>query len=209
MSQVDLSRRERQALRQREDIMEAAVEVFSRKGFHDAGMAEIAQLASFGVGTIYRLFPGGKDHIYQELKRRVLDSFERNLPNRYWAEGDPLQELRLYIAASVRAYGDYPRETIMYLREAAGQGFDFEAGLPQDMRDRFRACTSLVRRALETGMAQGRFRPMDLDSALLFLRATINCFLMRWLNEPQTHGLDQVEELITTSFLHGLSVSSH
>lgn len=200
-----LSRRERQAFQNREEIMEAAVELFAQKGFHASGVAEIAQRAEFGVGTLYRLFPGGKDHIYRELKRRVLESFEEGLARELAGASDPVEKVRCYIAASVRAYGDHPREMTMYLREVAGLGFDLGVGLPRELRSRFQACTEVARQALWEGMEQGSLRRMELDSALWFLRATINGFLMRWLAAPQLHSLDQVREMIEEAFFHGLS----
>jgi AcrR family transcriptional regulator len=49
------------ALRNRERVIEAAAEVFARKGL-DAGIPEIAALAGVGKATVYRSFPS-KEHL--------------------------------------------------------------------------------------------------------------------------------------------------
>ena len=43
------------------DIMAAAVEVFSSKGYHKAGIADIAGALGIGHGTVYRYFKNKRD----------------------------------------------------------------------------------------------------------------------------------------------------
>ncbi len=47
-----LPRREREKLRLREDLLAAALELFSESGYHNVSMREIAQRAEFAVGTV-------------------------------------------------------------------------------------------------------------------------------------------------------------
>jgi AcrR family transcriptional regulator len=62
-------RRERRRELGRDQVLDAAEQIFARKGFHDASLREIAELAEFSVGSVYGLFPG-KDDIYRALFRR-------------------------------------------------------------------------------------------------------------------------------------------
>jgi len=63
-------------------IMDAAIQVFSRKGYHHSKMEEIAVEAGIGKGTIYEYFPG-KLQLLQaimEQSYRIYDhSFESNI----------------------------------------------------------------------------------------------------------------------------------
>ena len=52
MKEMTLSRREREKLWQRQQMLNAAVELFSRKGYHHVTMHEIAQKAEFAIGTL-------------------------------------------------------------------------------------------------------------------------------------------------------------
>ncbi|MBI5521785.1 MAG: TetR/AcrR family transcriptional regulator [Desulfarculus sp.] len=204
MEQPPPTRRQREQERHRREILEAAVTVFAAKGFHEAGMQEMAQQAQFGVGTLYRLFPGGKDEIYLALKQRVVEAFEHQLREVLAGLGDPVEQLRGYIRASARVYASHPREMSLYLRETAGAGFDLSLGLPPDLAARYQACSGWARQALEQGMASGRLRPLEIQAALLFLRAVINGFLMRWLQAPQTASLEQTVAQVEEVFLHGV-----
>jgi AcrR family transcriptional regulator len=62
-------RREQHRALSREQILDAAEQVFARDGFHEAALREIAELAEFSVGAVYSFF-AGKDEIYRDLFRR-------------------------------------------------------------------------------------------------------------------------------------------
>lgn len=208
MEQPPPTRRQKEQERHRREILRAAVAVFAAKGFHDAGMQEIAQQAQFGVGTLYRLFPGGKDEIYLALKQRVVEAFEGELQESLAGLSDPVERLRGYIRASARVYASHPREMSLYLRETAGAGFDLALGLPPDLAARYQACAGWALQALEQGMAAGHLRPLEPQAALVFLRAVINGFLMRWLQAPLATSLDETVALVETVFLHGVLVQA-
>jgi hypothetical protein len=56
-----LPRRERENLRQRGEILDGALRLFSEKGYHNVSMHEIAKEAEFGIGTIYKFFANKED----------------------------------------------------------------------------------------------------------------------------------------------------
>ena len=55
---------ERRKLQLREEIIDAAIEVFAESGYHDAGVADIAKRVGIGHSTFYRHF---------DNKRAILD----------------------------------------------------------------------------------------------------------------------------------------
>jgi len=67
-------RREYRRALSRDQILDAAEQVFARHGFHDASLREIAELAEFSVGAVYSFFPGEED-IYREIFLRRAAAF--------------------------------------------------------------------------------------------------------------------------------------
>jgi AcrR family transcriptional regulator len=67
-------RREHRRAVSRDQILDAAELVFARKGFHEASLREIAELAEYSVGAVYGFFPG-KDDIYRETFMRRAAEF--------------------------------------------------------------------------------------------------------------------------------------
>lgn len=55
-------------------ILDAAEDVFSRAGFHEAKMADIAERAGVATGTLYNYFKS-KDHVFEALSERSYQAF--------------------------------------------------------------------------------------------------------------------------------------
>ena len=65
------------AERRRRQIIEAAYEVFSRKGYSAAGIADIAEELGIGHGTFYRYFKNKRDILDQVVDygvERIMDA---------------------------------------------------------------------------------------------------------------------------------------
>ncbi len=58
----------------RERLLEAALLLFRRNGYHGVGVSDILKGASLPKGSLYHHFPGGKDQIAVEVITRVADS---------------------------------------------------------------------------------------------------------------------------------------
>lgn len=68
------SLRERNRLRTRQDILDAAAEILGVDGYAGATLETIGRQAGVSRGTLYAYFPGGRDEIVQEVYHRIADS---------------------------------------------------------------------------------------------------------------------------------------
>ena len=77
-----LSRKDRERERHRNEILDAAEAIFVRNGYEAATVEEIAKQAEFAVGTLY-LFFKGKDELYgcviQRIAQDFMDQFEKRI----------------------------------------------------------------------------------------------------------------------------------
>ena len=55
----------------KKDILTASVQIFAEKGFHAAGIADIAQKLGMGHGTFYRYFKN-KEDIFDSAVNEIL-----------------------------------------------------------------------------------------------------------------------------------------
>jgi len=69
------------AKRKKEEIIQAAVQVFSSKGYHNTRMEEIAAAAGIGKGTIYEYFDS-KLQLFQEMLKSSLQIYYKSLDAR-------------------------------------------------------------------------------------------------------------------------------
>jgi AcrR family transcriptional regulator len=74
MQKEVLSRKEKERLFKRAEIMNAAVSIFAKKGYRDTTLEEIATTSEFGKGTIYNYFKS-KEDIYSA----IIDDVSANL----------------------------------------------------------------------------------------------------------------------------------
>ena len=90
-------------------IMEAALDLFTERGFHGAPTSLIAERAGVGVGTIYRYFENKEElirSIYEELHLRYHERFTIS-----FEDGVPLQErLTLVLVQLLAIFIESPRE---------------------------------------------------------------------------------------------------
>lgn len=75
MEEISLSRKERERIFRRKEIMEAAVKFFADKGYNSTTLEEIAGTAEFGKGTLYNYFQG-KEEIYKAIVDDVIENLE-------------------------------------------------------------------------------------------------------------------------------------
>jgi TetR/AcrR family transcriptional regulator len=85
-------RREYRRALSRDQILDAAEEVFARNGFHDASLREIAELAEFSVGGVYTFFTG-KEDIYQAIFLRRAAEFMPEMREVLNSGASPLRQL--------------------------------------------------------------------------------------------------------------------
>lgn len=195
--------RKKEALaRKRMEIIDAAAALFYEKGVKGVTVPEIAKAADFGVGTLYRIFPGGKEEIYLAMQEIVVAAFEREIETAMAGARDDLDVIRRYIRAAAAVYAAYPSQMAMYLRDTAGIGLDLGTGLYGPLALRYRNCAAPVEKAIAEATAAGRFSPFPKGTVLMCLRSIINSFFMDVRENEMT--IEQRAELIETFFFNGL-----
>ena len=65
-----MGRRERKKMLSRQAILDAAVVVFSKKGFREASIADIMNGADLGTGTFYNYFQSKEEILVQLMLMR-------------------------------------------------------------------------------------------------------------------------------------------
>ncbi len=95
MPRVSADRREQYLQERREHILDAAIKVFSQKGFHGTNVADIAKAAEIGKGTVYLYFKSKGEIFSAILSERTMLPW---LAERLLASDVPLEEILTDIA---------------------------------------------------------------------------------------------------------------
>src|SRR3954466_1464193 len=154
------TRREERRLRQqdisRQQLLDAAEEVFGRKGFHETTLKEIAELAEFSVGSVYSFFEN-KDDLFQQIFVRRGEEFMPLLRALLHSDdGTPVDQLHRLIDFEIgwfRANHHFGR---LYLRHSSATMLSSDRPLDEVMAANYdesmRLQADLFRRGQETGV---------------------------------------------------------
>jgi AcrR family transcriptional regulator len=83
----------------RSQLLDAAEEVFGLKGFHEATLKEVAELAEFSVGSVYSFFES-KDDVFRQIFVRRGEEF---MPKIHASNSTPWSTSRSDSSGSTRA----------------------------------------------------------------------------------------------------------
>ncbi|WEX76697.1 TetR/AcrR family transcriptional regulator [Sinorhizobium numidicum] len=98
-----------------EQILEAALEVFSANGFRGSTIDQIAEVAGMSKPNLLYYFRT-KEAMHRALIDRVLDTWLDPL-REFNAEGNPVAEIRSYIRRKLEMARDFPRESRLFANE--------------------------------------------------------------------------------------------
>jgi len=101
-----------------EQILSAAVQVFSEQGFRCTEVQQVADLAGVGKGTIYRFYPT-KDELFQAAVEDVMQRLTAQVDNAVCAIDDPLEHLRAGFKAYMAFFQAHPQAIKLFVHESA------------------------------------------------------------------------------------------
>ena len=110
-----------------EQILEAALEVFSLHGFRGATVDQIAEVAGMSKPNLLYYFRT-KEAMHRALITRVLDTWLDPL-REFDAAGNPVAEIRSYIRRKLEMARDFPRESRLFANEILQGAPNIEAEL--------------------------------------------------------------------------------
>ncbi len=154
-----LSRKERERQRVREDILEAALAVFARSGYHRATIEDIARQAGYATGSIYNYFKN-KQHLFTSLVQRVFEQMRERM-DRVFDGGTDFEST---LDAMLDAAADFSVETVSANRflfdPQAHAGFASE-DLHVFMEDQFWHLMEQFTGMVQQGIDEGVLRPQE------------------------------------------------
>jgi AcrR family transcriptional regulator len=215
-----LSRRERERLMRRREIMEAAQAVFAEKGYTHATLDEIAQRAEYGKGTLYNYFEGGKEDILFAIFDGIYDDLCQLLQDALSSEKVAGRSFREAFHDLVIAWIDFfveRQEWFMILvKEAYRMVFDDDPGKASYFQMHAERIVHALCPALEAAMQTGELRPLPAPSVAHMILGNLKGIQMHMClhtcNEaqgpPVLHSAEAAADFLTTMLCDGLVAPS-
>jgi TetR/AcrR family fatty acid metabolism transcriptional regulator len=183
-----------------QQIIEAAVRVFARKGYYNSRVSDIAREAGIAAGTIYLYFRT-KDDILVTLFREKMAQFVGSLRKAIADEPDAVAKLSRLIRLHFEMLEEDPQlAEVVQVELRQGQKF-FRGASTHEIASYFALITSV----LEEGVAEGRFRaelPVKVATKALF--GAMDQMATSWVLGKRGYRLADTADAVADIFLRGL-----
>lgn len=140
-------------------IFQAAIDVFSEKGFDKATMDDIAARANVAKGTIYYHFKS-KEELFLFLVEEGVELLREGVDSKLTPEMAPAEKLELIVREQISFFGRYSDFCVILLREAWG-GEERQ----REFRKMIRSYMHLIEDVIKEGIATGDFHEINAENA--------------------------------------------
>ena len=168
----------------RQQIVDAAVEVFSSAGFHKGSIRDVAEKAGLSQAGLLHHYPS-KEHLLEAVLS-WRDSETRRLM------GEPFPEGADFLRGMVRAaeHNATTPELVELHVIVSAEGTSEEHPLRDYFVRRYASVVDLTRRAFERAATEGQVQPgVDCASAARTLVALMDGLQIQWLLDPDHVGM--------------------
>ena len=185
--------------RRHEQICDAALKLFTRKGFHQTSVREIATACNLPIGTLYTYIKTKEDILYL-IYRRILSIFQERMLEATNGIEDASRRLKAALEATLKIYDEFQDVVLLLYQESHA----LSRHAVRSLVEVDRSYVSFFREILEKGNRQGQFTVKDpnfIAISVLFLCAVWP--LKRWnLREYQ---VPEVAEHLENLIMNGIA----
>jgi AcrR family transcriptional regulator len=191
----------------RERVLDAALGVFSEKGFHVATMDEVAERAGVGKGTLYRYF-ANKETLFNELVRQRLEELEGKARTILDGQDDVLTMISKY----VRVYFEFFDRNKHLYRLIAQERVDVGVQVQDLYLKQVKRRIPVLKRKVHEASQRGLLKPLDFETVFYGVMGFIHGIIQKWLAHdcryPLTEELPGVLEVLFYGFVSGSGVET-
>lgn len=186
----------------RQQILEAAMNCFSRKGYYPSSMDDIAAELSFSKALIYYYFKTKRDIFLAILENWVQES--TNAWEMMFSSEDE-------ITTQLRRGLEYGIQLLIQSKDLSRIEFEFYAETGRDIEVRqaiqsvFAKFRAEFKNLLEAGIANGEFRPVNTEALSAVLFGTYEGLAIQAAVEPDMLDWSAVLESLFDMTMQGIS----
>ncbi len=197
-----LSRKEREFLARRKEIINAAVKVFAEKGYHGAAMSEIAKEAEFSTGSLYNFFKN-KEELYFSLLSEKIDALESQV-DQAMEEADGIEDKLNNFVVTILGFFERERYFFKIFAEQRSN-FDFSSkGFFADVvQEKYQQYLLKMVKIMQQGLDEGLFKPMAPAELAMTFIGIMHTLLFIYVNADQPYPLQEKAPLALDIFFNG------
>lgn len=196
MPETGTTRRQKERIIHKEEILEAALILFSSKGFHNVSMQEIANKSEFAVGTIYNFFDS-KESLFEGLINHFGEKIVGEVTEILDGPGNEAERLVALIRYQPQIQEKYSEVIKLYNSVLGTQSI-----ILSKIHDKSRIKETMdlkITHLIEQGIRKGLFRTVDPEITAKAINSTIEALAFeiagRFDKAKVTETFKKVEQL--------------
>jgi len=180
-------------------ILDAALDVFTGRGYRDTTVDHIAGASQTSKGGVYFHFPT-KNAIFDALLRRTAALLMSRVEAAIAQAPDPIAKVDAALLTVLRLFAEHRALARLFLIEAPGAGPEFYAALARIRGDFAR----LIARHLDDAVAAGAIPPLDTELAGAVWFGALDQVVTRWVLTGHPQQLEDAYPALRTLLLRSI-----
>lgn len=187
----------------RDRILQAALEIFARKGYHRTVVDDIVRASRTSKGAVYHHFPN-KEALFLAL----VDEFSARLAEAVAAAIDSahgaLGKVQAALTAGLETFAAHRELARILLLESVSLGPAYQAKR-LEVHGRF---ATLIQVYLDEAVAEGSIPPLDTRVATLAWLGAVNEVVIQWLHSGRPDLVTEAVPALTPLLLRSIGAPS-
>ena len=189
-------------LSKRKAIIDAAINVFSHKGFHKAKISHISNLAKVADGTIYLYF-NNKENLLVSAFDELIESIMVEMKDKISNEKSALDRLIKFFDLHVDVFIEQPA-VVRFLAIELRQSPDFYELYPS--YNPLKEYISFIEKLIIDSIEEKSIRAVDSRALTLIIFGTMDFLLTEWSTKNQPFSLVEMKEKVVDIIRWGIRI---
>ena len=202
METEKISRKEREYLAHREEILSAAGKVFASKGFFPTTMSDIAREAEFGTGTLYKYFKS-KEELYFTLIDEKVEEMSRLVKAELSQKTSAIERIKKVLELQFEFIERNRDFFKIYISERSRFEWTVKDDLGKEIHEKMVTYIQLLDEVMSQGIKEKEFKPINPIDLAHALVGIVNSFVFEWFINRETYPLVSKVDAVLEIFLGG------
>jgi len=203
METEKISRKEREYLAHREEILSAAEKVVAAKGFFSTTVSDIARKAEFGTGSLYKYFKS-KEDLYFTLIDEKVEEINGPVKAELSQKTPAVERIKKVLSLQFEFFERNRDFFRIYTSERSRFEWTVKDELGKDLHEKMVAYIHLLAGVMRQGIEKRELKPLDPMDLAHALVGIVNSFVFEWIISRESYPLSLKLETVLEIFLGGV-----
>ena len=202
INESQMPQKENRKEARKRQILDAASEVFSKKGFHEARMDDIVNHSGLSKGTLYWYFTS-KDEIITCIMDELFAAEFDNLKDLQYSDLPAKQRIKMFTKIVLDDAEKYSLNAPIIYEFISSAGR--EMSVRETLKSYLRSFIEILKPIIQQGIDNDEFQKFNPQDAAFAIGSIIEGIFLLWIYDPETVDLHKQMDFSIDLLLGGMS----